>query len=101
MKPCKSIGGGMELGGPCPDCDHVVAAHRWTDRVCSICEAVEEIHAAATPRLPLPAAPEEQCLRPNELDPHRPRCACLWSGVLRCEQNPRWAVSLPVEEPKA
>lgn len=48
--PCDGRFGGRLISDYCDECGHVLAAHRQ-DRVCSICQAVAQLHAE------IPAAP--------------------------------------------
>jgi len=47
-KPCPGLYG-MDLYVACPTCQHIVVAHRVSDSICSVCEAVAEVRAACAP----------------------------------------------------
>jgi len=40
--PCRGVRAGMGFTDWCPDCGHVVIAHKQ-DKTCSVCQAVEDI----------------------------------------------------------
>lgn len=43
--PCRTELAGFLVNSFCPDCDHVITAH-GQDGVCTVCEHLDELHAA-------------------------------------------------------